>query len=108
MDKVTHIKTPHHKKTTKKRITKMQDETTETPPMEETKPVEEVPPVEPPAETPPAPDHDVVAQGGECSKCGWKWGDINPHPVHITPQFLAAVVEATPEPPPVPDKRIPN
>lgn len=28
-------------------------------------------------------NHDAVLPGGTCAKCGWKWGDPNPHEVHF-------------------------
>jgi hypothetical protein len=54
----------------------------------------------------PAQQHDTVGEGGKCSLCGWEWGSMDPHPVHITPQNVAVPVEGTvaaPEPPPKPE-----
>lgn len=70
---------------------------------QEEEPNPEQPPVEePPAEDPEKRVCDVVGYDGTCSNCGWKWGDPNPHPVHVMPQNITVPVEAIPEPPPAP------
>ena len=77
------------------------EEQPEQPPVEEPAP----PSAEPEAEQPPTKEVDKslcepVAPGGTCVNCGWEYGSIEPHPVHVTPQNLAAPVEAVPESPP--------
>lgn len=43
-------------------------------------------PVTEPEETEKEPEHDAVAPGGKCSKCGWEFGkSIEPHAVYFGP-----------------------
>ena len=75
-------------------------------PEQETEPEPEPPPEpETPTEPEKRADCDVVGYEGTCSVCGWKWGDLDPHPVHVVPQNITVPVEATvaPPAPPVPE-----
>ena len=59
-------------------------------------PTEPEPEPEPPTEPEPEVHDERVARGGECSVCGWKWGDDTAHPVEIMPQNIAAGIDAIP------------
>jgi len=84
---------------------KQDDDDPEEEPEHESEPEEEAP-IEEPKPAPEEPEKracDVVGYEGTCSACGWKWGDANPHPVHVVPQNVDVPVEAVPAPPPAPE-----
>src|SRR5215472_6680399 len=100
----THKAQPQKKIMTKKRTTKMAK-------VDDPEQRDPEPPAEPEPESDPEPkdeEHSTVAQEGECDGCGWKWGDLEPHEVHITPQNVAVPVEGTVAPPTPPEPPAPD
>jgi len=65
-------------------------------------------PPEPPPEEPKQSACDAVGYGGTCAKCGWTWGDLDPHPVHVVPQNVTVPVEAIVAPPDAPTPPAPD